>query len=260
MYKIEIDDLKSSIAQCRKNIKATRDNMARTRANKGPKHYLESGKRSIEHQKKLIEGYNQKIANYKEKKKSMEKGVDSFKREVGKNTGKWVSNKIFGDGHATPHKVNVNTTNKSIADTNKETLWNKGKELLKDSTDEIFGDNQEIKNYNTKKDEVIATPIPKDADEIMNLVNLMLSNIKSNGWKSGNNEDHINALSDACLAKLEQCVIRLKSINELHQATYVENEIQKLKKKKRFQKYGIWVAIVFLFLIGFILYKLGIVK
>lgn len=29
----------------------------------------------------------------------------SFTREIGKNTGKWVSNKIFGDGHATPHKL-----------------------------------------------------------------------------------------------------------------------------------------------------------
>lgn len=26
-------------------------------------------------------------------------------RELGKNTGKWVSNKVFGDGHATPHKI-----------------------------------------------------------------------------------------------------------------------------------------------------------
>jgi len=31
----------------------------------------------------------------------------SFKRELGKNTGKWVSNKVFGDGHATPHKLIV---------------------------------------------------------------------------------------------------------------------------------------------------------
>lgn len=29
----------------------------------------------------------------------------SFTREIGKNTGKWVSNKVFGDGHATPHKL-----------------------------------------------------------------------------------------------------------------------------------------------------------
>lgn len=29
----------------------------------------------------------------------------SLTRELGKNTGKWLSNKIFGDGHATPHKI-----------------------------------------------------------------------------------------------------------------------------------------------------------
>jgi Skp family chaperone for outer membrane proteins len=29
----------------------------------------------------------------------------TFTREIGKNTGKWVSNKVFGDGHATPHKI-----------------------------------------------------------------------------------------------------------------------------------------------------------
>ena len=28
----------------------------------------------------------------------------SFEREIGKNTGKWVSNVIFGDGHATPYR------------------------------------------------------------------------------------------------------------------------------------------------------------
>lgn len=35
----------------------------------------------------------------------MSKFIDSFKREVGKNAGKWVSNKLFGDKHATPIKI-----------------------------------------------------------------------------------------------------------------------------------------------------------
>ena len=30
---------------------------------------------------------------------------NSFKREIGKNTAKWLSNKIFGDGHSTPYKI-----------------------------------------------------------------------------------------------------------------------------------------------------------
>ncbi|MEQ8241065.1 MAG: hypothetical protein RIA69_17750 [Cyclobacteriaceae bacterium] len=32
----------------------------------------------------------------------------SVTREVGKNTGKWISNKVFGDGHSTPYRVKVN--------------------------------------------------------------------------------------------------------------------------------------------------------
>jgi len=27
-------------------------------------------------------------------------GTNAFKREIGKNTGKWISNKVFGDGHS----------------------------------------------------------------------------------------------------------------------------------------------------------------
>ena len=35
----------------------------------------------------------------------MGKGTDSFKKEIGKNTGKYISTKLFGDKHATPHKI-----------------------------------------------------------------------------------------------------------------------------------------------------------
>ena len=125
---------------------------------------------------------------------------------------------------------------------------------------EIFEEKEELKKFNSKKEEVIAKPIPNDTYEIMNLVNLMLSNIKSNGWKFGNNDEHINSLSDACLTKLELCSIKLKSINEIYQSEYVEKEIEKLKKKRLFQKYAIWVGIGLMFIIGFILFKLGIIK
>ncbi|WP_055447652.1 hypothetical protein [Lacinutrix mariniflava] len=260
MYKREIEDLKSSIASARQAIKSTRENMARQRTNKAPKHYQESGKRNIENQKKIIEGYNKEIANYREKKKKMGKATDSFKREIGKNTGKWVSNKVFGDGHSTPHRVDVNRTEGQYKSENKESLLSKGKDFFSDVYEEDLEEKEQIKKFNSKKEDVIATYIPNNADEIMNFVNLMLSTIKSNGWKAGNNEEHINLLSDACLTKLEQCVIKLKSMNEIHQAEYVDTEIIKLKKKKKFQKYALWVGIVLFFLVGFILYKLEILK
>jgi hypothetical protein len=44
----------------------------------------------------------------------MGKGTDSFKRELGKNTGKWLSNKVFGDGHSTPYRVSVKVQKEQI--------------------------------------------------------------------------------------------------------------------------------------------------
>lgn len=262
MYKREIEDLQDSIKSARNAIKSTRENMARQRASKAPKHYQESGRRNIEHQKKLIKDYQKKIAKYRENKKnkSMGKGVDSFKREIGKNAGKWVSNKVFGDGHSTPHRVNINSSKKSEINYNEESLLNTGKKIFSESLKEVFEDKGEIKKINIKKEDVINKSIPNETDEIMNLVNQMLSNIKSNGWKFGNNDEHINSFSDACLTKLELCSIKLKSINEIQQFEYLEIEIKKLKKKRLFQKYAIWVGFGFMFIIGFILYKLGIIK
>jgi hypothetical protein len=31
--------------------------------------------------------------------------IKSLSKELGKNTGKYINNKIFGDSHATPYKV-----------------------------------------------------------------------------------------------------------------------------------------------------------
>ncbi|RMA67684.1 hypothetical protein [Ulvibacter antarcticus] len=261
MYSKEIKDLQDNIKQAQNNIRINRANMAQYREKKAPKHYQDSGKRNIESQKKLIVNYRERIASYREKKqkqKSMGKGIDSFKRELGKNTGKWVSNKVFGDGHSTPHRVNIKTEKQKTQSENRKDIFSKGKEFL--SNENLFGDKEVILGFNKKTDNIVETPIPNDKEDIMNLVNLLLSTIKANGWKSGENEKHINSLSDACLTKLEQCEIKLISMNEINQATYVENEIKKLKKKKLIQKYMIFVGIGFLFLIGFISYQLGLWK
>lgn len=202
----------------------------------------------------------------------MGKGTDSFKRELGKNTGKWVSNKVFGDGHSTPHRVSVKVQKQQLENDlrktelkaekqkrrseNRKELFSKGKDFLSD----IDGNKDEILSTNSKRDEIIATSIPSEKEEVMDFANFLLSTIKSNGWKSGENEKHINSLSDACLTKLEQCEIKLKSVNDLNGASYIESEIKKLKKKKMMQKYLIFAAIAFFALVMFILFQLGILK
>lgn len=101
----KIEELKQRIEQLKKNNSITRENMARYKASNGPKHYQDSGRKHIESNKYLIKKYREEIKELREKEKGMGKGIDAFKRELGKNTGKWVSNKVFGDGHATPHKI-----------------------------------------------------------------------------------------------------------------------------------------------------------
>ena len=46
----------------------------------------------------------------------------SFNREIGKNTGKWMSNKVFGDGHATPYKLKVKRENAKIKEKERQAL------------------------------------------------------------------------------------------------------------------------------------------
>lgn len=61
-------------------------------------------------------------------------GTNAFKREIGKNTGKWISNVVFGDSHSTPYRrVGSNrenreklfTVNREFQKRNKDTnsLW-----------------------------------------------------------------------------------------------------------------------------------------
>ena len=271
MHSKKIEELKTRIEQEKKGIQSRRENMARMRANKAPKHYQDSGKKYIEGRKKVIERYKEEINSIKNKQKNMGKATDSFKREMGKNTGKWLSNKIFGDGHSTPQRISVKVQKEQAKNDLREIELKEGRKLQKNENRkeiikkgiELFSNeenNNEKKSINSKKDEIIATQIPNKKDEIMNLTNFLISTIKANGWKSAENEEYLSSLSDASLVKLEQCVIKLKSINEDSLANYVNDEIKKLKQKKIIQKYLLFVGIGLLFIIAFILHKTGFLK
>ncbi|CAM1365498.1 hypothetical protein [Tenacibaculum xiamenense] len=202
----------------------------------------------------------------------MGKGTDAFKRELGKNTGKWVSNKIFGDGHSTPNRVSVKVQQQKLENDlrkaelkaeakqrraeNRKELFSKGKELLSDIDD----NKEEVIKTNNQLNEIIQTIIPEDKIEVLNFSNYLLLIIKTNGWKTGEKDKHINSLSDACLTKLEQCEMKLQSISASSDAMYLQAELKKLKKKKFIQKYLIFVGAGIFVLIMVILVKLGVLK
>ena len=59
---------------------------------------------------------------------------NSFKRELGKNTGKWVSNVVFGDGHSTPYRRVGNRQQTTYQEPRKTKTELLHEERLKNST------------------------------------------------------------------------------------------------------------------------------
>ena len=178
----------------------------------------------------------------------MGKIIDSLRREVGKNTGKWVSNKVFGDGHSTPHRTSVRIEQQKLKNKlKKEEIKAEKKAREYEKENNIDAELQNLRTENIKKREVIIEMnIPNEKNEILNLVNLLETTVNSYGWKIENENEKNNTVSDACLSKLNQCEFKLRSLNNSFEAEYTQQIIKKLKKKKFIQKYSLLIAIALL--------------
>ena len=173
----------------------------------------------------------------------------SFLKEIGKNTGKWASNKIFGDNWSTPFRFSNSNTNmakealkieKEISEQNlsNELEFLEMKNLINQS-----------KDYEKKKQEIIDMLIPNEKDTLFQFTNFLLSNIYGAGWGNDNDYKHLNSFSNACLIKLKQCKMKFKMMNATFHAQYVQKEISTLKRKRFFEKHGNILALIILMII-----------
>jgi hypothetical protein len=178
-------------------------------------------------------------------------GSNWFKRELGKNTGKYVSTKLFGDKHATPHKIIVAREDSKIEKQNSENLINTEIKKL-----EI----QQKGSLNEKKEFILTKILSNDKNEVFDFGNYLITEIKSNGWSDKDENTYLNNFSDVCLNKLSQCKIKLDSLEATFESNHLEAEIKNLRNKKLFQKYYKYAGIVILSIIFFICYKLGLIE
>ena len=169
-----------------------------------------------------------------------------FFKELGKNTGKWTSNKLFGDNWSTPYRFS--NSNTSLA---KEALKIEQKIESKKADNQV--EIQKLKhlftqnrNFNKRKNEIIALTLPESKEDLFTFANFILSSIYGTGWDDDEEKEHKNAFSDACLSKFEQCKFKFKIIGAIFECRYLTKEIRTLKRKRFFEKYGI---IVFGFII-----------
>ena len=182
----------------------------------------------------------------------------SLFKELGKNTGKWASNKLFGDNWSTPYRFSNSGTCMA-----KEALQieKKIEEKKVDNQIEIerlkyvFAQNR---NSQKIKNEIIEMSLPENRDDLFTFSNFILSNIYGSGWDHDDEKDYLNAFSDVCLNKLKQCKIKFQVMGALFEGKYLEKEIRTLKRKRLFEKYGLFVFVFILFVILiYINYLLG---
>lgn len=183
---------------------------------------------------------------------------ESLFKELGTNTGKWVSNKVFGDNWSTPYRFS--NSNTSLA---KEAL--KIEEEIEEKKADSQVEIQKLKHlfvqsrsFHKRKNEIIALPLPDNNEDLFTFSNFLLSSVYGSGWDHDEEKEHKNAFSNVCLSKLEQCKIKFKVNGALFETKYLDKEIRTLKRKRFFEKYGISVfAFIFFVVLIYINYLLG---
>lgn len=168
---------------------------------------------------------------------------DSFKREVGKNTGKFVSNLVFGDKHSTPYRRVDGGGSSSVraeaaqaraeaARIQAAALEEKTRaEIEKQEKDDLnILDGAVLKNV----DIVLQTPIPQDEAGLVNLMSIWSAQLSGSKWDYMSVEGKIrNQFPDALMEKYKQCTLVLKSIAPTHaMIQYYDNVLTEASNRR----------------------------
>jgi hypothetical protein len=167
----------------------------------------------------------------------------SFEREIGKNTGKWVSNVIFGDGHATPYRRAESRQQQKITQQriNEENLHSqriaqiKLESNLKSKEQLLIIDRAVLENV----DKVLSIRIPNTSQEIQDFLSELSVQLRTNKWHKNSDEGKIrNKYNEAILEICSQAILKLKSIDsENSKLEYYEKLVANYKRSKYIKKF-----------------------
>lgn len=188
---------------------------------------------------------------------------NSFKGQLGRDTGRLVSNFIYGDKHSAPYrrveqtpgrrkKAEVTEPDKDTGNTSTgETLWSSiGKAInggedeeekqLREKVEALKGD------LSSRMDELNQTRTPQDERELVAFLLELSSLLQGNKWASDNGEETEirNRYADLLLNRFGHglCVMEALFPNNRMLPTFRKN--YKSFKKQRFRKkYLIWIII-----------------
>jgi len=173
---------------------------------------------------------------------------NSFKRQIGRDAGKVVSNFIFGDKHSTPYRrvASTRAQQRTIAEERKTKMQ---------ETQNLHAVDAAVINA---VDQVIAAPVSDDEKSLVKLMNELEIQLAAVKWKETGGDDEEakirNKYPDAVLQKYKQCVRELKFIgaNE-ERIKYHKSRYKRLRRKKIWGKNKTVIIAVSLFIVGFLI-------
>lgn len=173
---------------------------------------------------------------------------NSFKRQVGKDAGKALSNAVFGDGHSTPYrrvepKVTAASITAKVREEKLELEKNKVQEEQRIKAAEMEQkhrletakmEQEKAQDHHNRIAEVAEIVIPEDKNERITLMNQLLVKIKSVSWSK---DKRTNEYADALLAKYKQCLFALKhQYPESFEIPLGDAEYKKLSRSRFIKK------------------------
>ena len=157
----------------------------------------------------------------------------TFYREMGKNTGKFVSNKVFGKGgHATPLRVIRSSEGNTPAAQPKgpgavTSLINASSSMYGGiMSDERHRDEEKRKAQKEKTlkiDNLASFSIGTEKDEIAENLNFLVATA------NGQNDRKVKSV---CIEKIEFGILKLRSNDNHPEADFFQKKVDELTKKK----------------------------
>jgi len=177
----------------------------------------------------------------------------SFLRETGKNSGKWLSNKVFKEGWSTPYRFNKrldsieknHKQNQLYKSHSKNITYEESKSQL---TNEAFSNNVQKDNLEKLTTDILNLNIPDEKHEIIDLLEYLMGVLQYLQWDSSIKSKLKNNISDTSLKKYEIAMNRLKLLSD-DDYLFFNSEFRKLQKKRFLQKYLLLIVIVLFFIV-----------
>ena len=170
----------------------------------------------------------------------------SFSRELGKNTGKWASTKLFGDKHATPHRIIYKSEaggrgssgsaaaqpkqpgllggiGKGVGDMMGGTMSMMQAELKKEQEEKALKREEKAKKEE-KLEDLSSFSVGDTPEVICENLNYLASTAKAQKDKN---------VRSVCIEKIEFGIMKLSSSGAQAEAAFFQKKLDELKTKKK---------------------------